>query len=647
MADDKATPPRRTPKPPPTPEATPGPTPTPEPTRTRTPTPAPTPDASPAPPPPTPAASPAPPPPTPLTLVYLDVDDEITSAASRIRSAGADEVALVLPFGSRLATSRINFRLLAREATERGKRIEIITADGSARALAVAAGLPTHPSVAAFEAHRSGTTPGATAGEGAAGPTAGAGTGAGAATPATGSGATGAALRSGGAARGAPSAGIATGAGAATGVSTGEQLPLPSSDLDDTQTRVLGVPRRKSPRVPMVGPPRPPVRTGVAIGVGIAVIVTIIAGGLLALEFLPSATITLHPRSETIGPIELLVEAREDVAAPDPATLSIPAERFTFALEASDTFPATGTRLDELKARGNVTFANFDTGRANRIDAGSIVSTETGIEFLTLATVSLPNATIQFPFTIVPSTSTVEVEALEPGPEGNVGNNTIVEVPRGENRNLLQVTNVDATSGGARTQTTVVSAADVDVATNALAVAIEADLVAKVEASEGIPAGVTLFPQTTTAGEAVFSVDPETLVGTATADFELGATAEGSVLGVDPAPIAALAEAQLASRVDTGWTVDPASVETQRGVPTVLGDTITYPLTVAATQVRDVDTEGLLAAIRGLGFPEARTILDDYGDVSIEVSPDWVTKIPTRPDRVTLNLGEPQPSAAP
>ena len=87
----------------------------------------------------------------PLSLIYLDVDDEITSAAARIRAAGADRVALVLPYGSRLATSRINFRLLAREATERGKHIEVICADASARALAVAAGLPTHASVAAFE----------------------------------------------------------------------------------------------------------------------------------------------------------------------------------------------------------------------------------------------------------------------------------------------------------------------------------------------------------------------------------------------------------------------------------------------------------------------------------------------------------------
>ncbi|TAK00380.1 MAG: hypothetical protein EPO36_09150, partial [Chloroflexota bacterium] len=85
-------------------------------------------------------------------IVYLDVDDEITSAAARIRALEDERIALVLPLGSRLATSRINFRLLAREAEARGKRIEVITNDASARALAASAGLPTHLSVAAFEA---------------------------------------------------------------------------------------------------------------------------------------------------------------------------------------------------------------------------------------------------------------------------------------------------------------------------------------------------------------------------------------------------------------------------------------------------------------------------------------------------------------
>jgi hypothetical protein len=49
-------------------------------------------------------------------ILYLDIDDEITSAAARVRAVEGGRVAVVLPYGSRVATSRINFRLLARDA---------------------------------------------------------------------------------------------------------------------------------------------------------------------------------------------------------------------------------------------------------------------------------------------------------------------------------------------------------------------------------------------------------------------------------------------------------------------------------------------------------------------------------------------------
>ena len=85
-------------------------------------------------------------------ILYLDVDDEITCAAARIRAVTETKVALVLPPGSRLATSRINFRLLAREALERNRVLSIVAADPAARAIAASAGLPVHASVAEYEA---------------------------------------------------------------------------------------------------------------------------------------------------------------------------------------------------------------------------------------------------------------------------------------------------------------------------------------------------------------------------------------------------------------------------------------------------------------------------------------------------------------
>ena len=85
-------------------------------------------------------------------IVYLDVDDEITSAAQRIRSSTATRVALVVPYGSRIATSRMNFRLLSREAIVSNRRLSIVAGDAASRALAASAGLPVFATVGEYDA---------------------------------------------------------------------------------------------------------------------------------------------------------------------------------------------------------------------------------------------------------------------------------------------------------------------------------------------------------------------------------------------------------------------------------------------------------------------------------------------------------------
>src|SRR6478672_4075871 len=85
-------------------------------------------------------------------IIYLEVDDEITSAAARIRTSEASRLAVVLPYGSRVATSRINFRLLSRDALTHEKRLSIVSGDPATRALAASAGLPVFSSVAEYEA---------------------------------------------------------------------------------------------------------------------------------------------------------------------------------------------------------------------------------------------------------------------------------------------------------------------------------------------------------------------------------------------------------------------------------------------------------------------------------------------------------------
>jgi hypothetical protein len=78
-----------------------------------------------------------------MAVWYLDNDDEITDAVARLRAADDEQVVFVVPPGSRIATGRINFKLLAREAESRELRMAIASPDEQVRALATSAGVLT------------------------------------------------------------------------------------------------------------------------------------------------------------------------------------------------------------------------------------------------------------------------------------------------------------------------------------------------------------------------------------------------------------------------------------------------------------------------------------------------------------------------
>ncbi len=544
-------------------------------------------------------------------IVYLDIDDEITSAVARIRSLEAARIALVLPHGSRLATSRINFRLLAREATTRNKTLEIVTGDASARALAASAGLPTHVSVAAFESGSAGPVVKRT-------------------------------TRSSG-----ESAGVTPFGGAA---------PLgPDGELDSPTVVLPAAASLPSPKpgtpTPQVGRKLAPRTRGRRLAAFLGAAVLLAALGVAGLQVLPSAAIVLRPSVDSVGPIALSITAQPGITQPDPIGLLVPAATFTFELEVSNTFPATGVKVVDTAAAGEVTFSSLNTGAPNTIAAGSIVKTESGIEFRTREGITLPPAQIGIVggnFVVIPSTRQTGVDAVDPGVSGNVPAGSIVVVPERENAKRTIVTNDAPTSGGSHTESAQVQQFDLDAALLALDEALAVRFVEEIARQAGVPVGTTLFPETKTLGLTISSVDPATLLGTDATAFELGLSARGTVLGVDPGPVSTLADARLRSAVDRGFSLDEGSIKIEVGSPIVAGTTITFPVTVRALQVREVDVAGLLTQIGGLGLPQARTVLAEYGDATITVWPDWVTTIPTNPARVTLTLeGVPGASASP
>ncbi|HTC85786.1 MAG TPA: baseplate J/gp47 family protein, partial [Candidatus Acidoferrum sp.] len=493
-----------------------------------------------------------------ITLVYLDIDDEITSAAARIRSAEEVRVALVVPSGSRLATSRINFRLLAREAQGRSRQLLIVAPDGATRSLAASAGLTVYPTVRdleeSFAAPPTDVPPSAA--------------GASVAAIATGSLLDAAQSDAGGASSGArptPGAGVAAKPSDLTGLArpadaAGRAAPATDADptrvipadrlpmarpLSDETARTTDPYAASSGTAGRGGPPSLPVVHGgdrrggnrlALVAVGAFVVLVALVAGILGYVFLPAATIVVTPRVEPIA-LTFNVTADPAVTQSDAANSVVPATVESFPLDATATFPATGKKVTNTKATGTVTFSSLDPARSNTIPAGSIVATTNDTQFTTMNTVHLLPATLVSDgsggFKIVPATGDSRVTAVQGGPTGNVDAGAIRVVPPGENGVTTKVVNKDPTTGGTHNEALQVSQKDIDAATATLTKQLTDQLDATVANPTQVLPGSTVFPETKSMTTPSSTTDPATLVGQLVDSFSYDLSATGSVTAVD------------------------------------------------------------------------------------------------------------------
>jgi hypothetical protein len=579
------------------------------------------------------------------TIVYLDADDEITSAAARIRTADDARVGLVLPFGSRVATSRINFRLLAREALVTGRRLDIVAPDAAARALAASAGLAVFGSVGEYEAALDVI-------DDAEDPTAdlrtvGLGTAATAAsTPA---------ILSGGADRPVdPSRDTAP----------TQRVPTPITEPASEDYGAPGIATSSAYAQPVVagrGVRTDRQRRGVssrAVAVGVLLLLVLGAGAVAAVTVLPTADITVTPRIETIGPIQFSVTADPTATTVDPDAGVIPATTVQVPVTVSGEFPATGKKVVREKATGAVRFTNCDPSSAYTIPSGSVVSTRSGIGFeldeavfLAVAGISgsPPNVSVRC------STSEVAVTAAKSGPDGNVGAGEIRVVPARYNRNLVRVTNPAKTSGGSREVFPEVTQADVDAATAKLNADALATFQADLDDPATLPEGTTVFPETAVIGELTPDVDPTTLVEQQVESFTLSLSGAGTAQAVDASPIEAIAAQRLEDAIEDGYELVDGSTTIDIGDGSVVGGVISFPVDGTAKQVRPLDPAVLERSVLGLSKLDAEAALEAYGDVAVVLWPGFVTSVPTIDGRVTVvvapavdpNAGDPTPSPRP
>jgi hypothetical protein len=161
----------------------------------------------------------------------------------------------------------------------------------------------------------------------------------------------------------------------------------------------------------------------------------------IACLFIPRATLTLYPESQT-QQVTIPISASEANKVTS-ITGSVPARTLSLVLDSKQSLDVTGQiPVPESKSKGVARFTNLSQGEVN-IPANTTIATKSAIRFVTLNDTRLPAGIDQF--------VDVPIEALEAGEKGNVDADaiTIVEGALGLS---ISVKNLAPIKGGTSSQ---------------------------------------------------------------------------------------------------------------------------------------------------------------------------------------------------
>lgn len=392
-------------------------------------------------------------------VLYIEIDDEITSVAEKLRETTQEEVTLVIPKGAVLMQSVVNLRLLKRISGKLKKKLAVVAADPTSRNLIARAGLVLQRNVSdAFPSHADGDI------------------------------------------QEAPRPVSRTLTIEADGVSGGKEEKIAvkeygeDEDVEPTKEKAIekvAVIAKKTPKVPernIYSPrktiddserskkiqairakrtidtsksrlPRNFARFAILFG-GVAAIIVVV----ILMMTLPKATITIIPKTEaTSDTINVGVLA---TGKPQASLNQVEGKFIETTKTDSKNFQATGQKDFGKSAAGNVSFSNLFSSNAETLPAGTKLKTSDGKIYTLDAPVTIPGATVQGG-SLVAGVATGKASAEKTGESFNTGTVglTIPSLPANKQAKITVASS--GFSGGSTDIKTVVSADDISKAKTA------------------------------------------------------------------------------------------------------------------------------------------------------------------------------------
>ncbi|MBW4061121.1 hypothetical protein HJC99_00915 [Candidatus Saccharibacteria bacterium] len=343
--------------------------------------------------------------------LYLEADEDITSAIDKLAKAGGSAVQIVVPKRSTLLQSIINLKLLKKAAADNGKELVLVTSDKVATDLAARLGLAVAPSLGAK----------ASVGEAAPAPTAASEDIIEADDPEPEAPVIAAA-----AAAGAVGAAASTKAFFKRKPVTDKPTPPPVepsvaepvavSETDATENKTADETAAPTSAGKSMVPNFGKLQRRIA---WLALAVAIVASYFIYIDIASHATVALYAAGTKVA-VDTSFVVDPNFTTSSVSTGVLAGQTVTYSKDLSGSATATGQQDAGTKATGQMTiYNNFDTS-AHALDAGTRLAAPDGKVFTTNTAVSVPGETLSgSPASIHPGQVTVGVTASANGDSYN------------------------------------------------------------------------------------------------------------------------------------------------------------------------------------------------------------------------------------
>ena len=552
--------------------------------------------------------------------LYLEVDEDITSAIDKLSKAGAGPVQIVVPKRSTMLQSIINLKLLKKAADGCGRDLVLVTSDRIASDLAARVGLAVAPSVGAKPVISEVQIPEALKVQEevieADDPE----------PPPMNERAVKTfkrpLLKRLPITDGPPPTVLPPGVAPVAGAALAAEAAAASAN-----SAVAGSPR-KVPSVPNFSKLRLRV-------IWVAVAALLIVGYLGAMYVFTSAKVTLYAAGTRVN-IDTTFSVDPSLKTTDQAKAVLAGQAVSITKDLSGPFVPTGKKDVGTKSSGSVTVSN-GLGVDQALVAGTRFAAPDGKIFRSSIDIVVPAAKLNALGVIVNGTATVTVTADAAGDNYN-------EAPAAYTLPALANPKITAQgaqmTGGTTKSVTITSQSDIDTEKAAL-LAKDKDSSAR-DLQGRVPSGYIAL--SSSQGVSADSFSPSPAVGSEGDTGTLAMKVTYTVLSVKKSEYDGLLHNQEQRQVgDANQIYDDGLVASQISLTgdKDSGGRQSFHLTTEAYGGSKLDKAAIASKLKGLRFGDASTAATGLPGVTradIAISPGWVSKMPTRADKIAITI---------